>query len=41
MVILHTEICKKTKKKDKNYLHIYLTIFLNKFFMSEKLAESD
>ena len=33
MVILHTEICKKKEKLEKNYLHLYLTIFLNKFLM--------
>ena len=40
MVILHTEICKKNEKLEKNYLHLYLTIFLNKILMltSEKLA---
>ena len=41
MVILHTEICKKIDKLEKNYLHLYLTIFLNNFLMisSERLAE--
>ena len=41
MVILHTEICKKKEKIEKNYLHLYLTIFLNIILMmtSEKLAE--
>jgi hypothetical protein len=42
MVILHTEICEKKEKLEKNYLHLYLTIFLNKILMltSEKLAEA-
>ena len=42
MVILHTEICKKKEKLEKNYLHLYLTIFLNNFLMisSERLAEN-
>jgi hypothetical protein len=40
MVILHTEICKKKKKIEKNYLHLYLIIFLNIILMltSEGLA---
>ena len=29
MVLLHTETCKKKEKLEKNYLHMYLTIFLN------------
>ena len=33
MVILHTEICKKKEKLEKNYLHLYLTIFLNIILM--------
>jgi len=33
MVILHTETCKKKEKLEKNYLHLYLTIFLNNFLM--------
>ena len=41
-VILHTETCKKKEKLEKNYLHLYLTIFLNNFLMisSERLAQS-
>ena len=41
----HTEICKKKEKLEKNYLHLYLTIFLNNFLTvvcmisSERLAE--
>jgi hypothetical protein len=33
MVILHTETSKKKEKLEKNYLHIYLTIFLNIILM--------
>jgi len=36
MVILHTETCKKKKKAEKNYIHIYLAIFLNKLMISSK-----
>ena len=41
MVILHTETCKKKEKLEKNYLHLYLTKFLNIILMltSERLAE--
>ena len=40
MVILHIETCKIKKKISKNYLHIYLTIHLNRILIEVYLAES-
>jgi hypothetical protein len=39
MVILHTEICEKKEKLEKNYLHLYLTIFLNIILMIYDIKE--